>query len=325
MKRLLPFLAATAVLLGHVISLAQAPTDPAAAGAKAPTLGELTLGFDIDRAELIVPLTELDKLYLAQLEKLGQQSQERGALEELIAVRAEQARIEGRSPEAKGTDSPELVKIRFIYEKSKAERTTLMHQRLLPVIARHKAQLEALRTMQTQQNLLDDAISTNAELTNIAALEKQVSDVRGKPVDDAPGPALPPVGAGANALKVKVQVDGKSRLVLKDGKVWFDHTNGRASPPGRHEGDFPTYLNDKTEWKPVWTGSVTEPFAADFAFPADQPAKIKLRMADGRGIAEVIQQPSAENSNTAIVELRDEKKDGGVFFGSDWLEFRLSW
>lgn len=325
MKRILPSLAATLVLLGHVFSLAQAPTDPAVAGAKVPTLGELTLGFDIDRAELIAPLTELDKLYLGQLEKLGQQSQERGALEELIAVRAEQARIEGRSPEAKGTDFPELVKIRSIYEKSKAERTTLMHQRLLPVIARHKAQLEALRTMQTQQNLLEDAIRTNEELTKLAALEKQVGEAQDKPESAGPGPALTGSAAGAKDLKIKVQVDGVSRLVLKDGKVWFDHTNGRASPPGRHGGEFPTYLNDKTEWKPVWTGVVTEPFAADFAFPSDPPAKIKLRMADGRGIAEVIQQPTVENAHTAIVELRDEKKDGGVFFGSDWMEFRLSW
>jgi len=323
MKRLLLSLATSAALLGQVSLFGQAPSAPAPE--KAPTLGELTLGFDIDRAELITPLTELDKLYLGQLEKLGQQSQDRGALEEVIAVRAEQARIGSRESGEKGTDFPDLVKIRAIYEKSKAERTALMHQRLLPVIARHKGQLEALRTAQTQQNLLEDAIRTNEELTKIAALEKQVSEAQGKPVPGAPSPALSPVGTGANALKVKVQVDGKSRLVLKDGKVWFDHTNGRASPPGRHEGEFPTYLNDKTEWKPVWTGSVTEPFAADFAFPADPPAKIKLRMADGRGIAEVIQQPTPENTHTAIIELRDEKKDGGVFFGSDWMEFRLSW
>jgi multidrug efflux pump subunit AcrA (membrane-fusion protein) len=323
MKRLLLSLATSAALLGQSSLFAQAPTD--AAAAKAPTLGELTLGFDIDRVELLAPLTELDKLYLGQLEKLGQQSQDRGALEGVIAVRAEQARIKGQAAEAKGTDFPDLVKIRAIYEKSKAERTALMHQQLLPVIERHKGQLEALRTAQTQQNLLEDAIRTNEELTKIAALEKQVSEAQDKPVPGALSPALPPVGTGANVLKVKVQVDGKSRLVLKDGKVWFDHTNGRASPPGRHEGEFPTYLNDKTEWKPVWTGSVTEPFAADFAFPADPPAKIKLRMADGRGIAEVIQQPTPENAHTAIVELRDEKKNGGVFFGSDWMEFRLSW
>jgi hypothetical protein len=31
------------------------------------------------------------------------------------------------------------------------------------------------------------------------------------------------------------------------------------------------------------------------------------------------------NAHTAIVELRDQKKDGGGYFGSDWLEFRLSW
>lgn len=326
MKRLLPTLAVIAVLLGHETSFTQAPTD--AAAAKAPTLGELTLGFDIDRAELLVPLTELDKLYLGQLEKLGQQSQDRGALEEVIAVRAEQARIEGKAAGAKGTDFPDLVKIRAIYEKSKFERTALMHQRLLPVIVRHREQLEALRTAQTQQNLLDDAVRTNEEITKVAALETQLREAEANPGKVGPGPVVPAgaTGAtGAKELKVKVQVDGISRLFLQDSKVWFDHSKGKASPPGRHEGEFPTYLNDKIEWKPVWTGVVTETFAADFAFPLDPPAKVRLRMADGRGVAEVIQQPTPENAHTVIVELRDEKKDGGGYFGSDWMEFRLSW
>lgn len=48
-------------------------------------------------------------------------------------------------------------------------------------------------------------------------------------------------------------------------------------------------------------------------------------MSSGRGIAEVIQQPSALNDHTAMIELRDQDKAGGTFFGSDWLEFRLSW
>jgi hypothetical protein len=324
MKRLLLSLATSAALLGLSSLLAQAPTDSAAA-AKVPTLGALTLGFDIDRAELLAPLTELDKLYLGQLEKLGQQSQDRGALEEVIAVRAEQARIKGQAAEAKGTDFPDLVKIRAIYEKSRAERTALMQQRLLPVIVRHREQLEALRTTQTQQNLLEDAIRTNEEITKVAALETQLREAEANPEKAGPGPVVPAGATGAKELKVKVQVDGISRLFLKDGKVWFDHTKGKASPPGRHGGEFPTYLNDKIEWKPVWTGAVTEPFAADFAFPVDPPAKIRLRMADGRGIAEVIQQPTMENAHTAIVELRDEKKDGGGYFGSDWMEFRLSW
>jgi len=318
MKRFLQCLLAAA-------ALAYAAPATGQVAAKAPTLGELKLNFDIDRAELIVPITELDKLYLGQLEKLGQQSQARGALEELIAVRAEQARIEGRTPEAKGTDFPELAKISSIYENSKSERTDLMHQRLLPAIERHKGQLEALRTEQTRQNLLEDAIRTNEELTEIATLEAQLRAAVEAPGKAVPGPALTNVESSASALKVKVQVDGVTRLLLQDGKVWFDHTKGSASQPGRHEGEFPTYLNDKTEWKPVWKGAVTERFAADFGFSRKEPVKIKLRMTDGRGAAEVVEQPSAQNDHTAIIELRDQNKDGGAFFGSDWLEFRLSW
>jgi len=317
MQRLLPILLSAQLAYGAPLL--------AEVAAKVPTFNELKLGFDIDRAELATPLKELDKLYLGQLEKLGEESQARGALEELIAVRAEQGRIEGRAPEAKGTDFPDFVKMRGIYEKSKTERTTLMHQRLLPVIERHKGQLEALRTEQTQQNLLEDAIRTNEELTRVTALETLVRAAQQNPAVVVPGPALARTDAAASALKVKVQIDGISRLLLRDGKVWFDHTRGRAEPPGQHEGQFPTYLNDKIEWMPVWTGAITEPFATDFQFPKEKPAEIKLRMSDGRGIAEVIQQPSARNDHTTIIELRDQNKDGGAFFGSDWIEFRLSW
>lgn len=324
MQRLLSsFLAISAMILP---SPGMAQVDPAGEP-KPATLNELKFEFDIDRAELIAPLKELDKLYLAQLEKLGQQAQERGALDELIAVRAELARVEGRLPEEEGSDFPELVKIRAIYKKSKAERTDLMHQRLFPVIERYKGQLEVLRTEQTKQNLLEDAILTNEQLTQVTTLEAEMRTAQDDPTAVAASPAYPGLGGAAatSALKVKVQVDGVSHLFLKDGKVWFDHSKGRAAPPGRHQGSFPTLLNDKTSWMPVWNGTVTEPFAAGFQFPKEEATKINLRMSEGRGIADVIQQPSVQNDFTAIVELSDQRKDGSAFFGSDWLEFRLSW
>ena len=305
---------------------AQVATD-SAEESRAATLNELKFEFHITRAELIAPLKELDKLYLAQLEKLEQQAQDRGALEEIIAVRAERARVERHPPEREGADYPELVKVRDIYEKSKAERTDLMHQRLFPVIERYKGQLETLRTEQTKRNLLDDAILTNKQLSEVSALETAIREARVNPGPADASPAYPELGgtAAATALKVKVQVDGISHLFLKDGEVWFDHSKGRASPPGRHQGNSPTLLNDKTNWMPLWNGSITKPFAVGFKFPDEGDTKIHLRISAGRGTAEVIQQPSARNDHTAIVELRDQREDGTAFFGSDWLELRLSW
>lgn len=311
-------------MISHTSAMAQVEID-SGEERKTATLNELKFQFDIDRAEFIAPLKELDKLYLAQMETLGQQSQERGALEKLIAVRAETARVERRPPEIEGTDFPALVKVREIYEKSRAERTEVMNQRLFPVIERYKGQLEAPRTEQTKQNLLENAILTDEQLTRVTALETEMRTAQGKPTAVAASPAYPGLGgsAAANALKVKVQVDGVSHLFLKDGKVWFDHSKGRATPPGRHEGNFPTLLDDKTSWMPLWNGAVTKSFAAGFQIPKEEETKINLRMSDGRGIAEVIQQPSMQNDFTAIVELRDQREDGSAFFGSDWLEFRL--
>lgn len=319
------FLAISAMLL-PAPTMSQVATD-STAESRAATLNELKFEFHIARAELIAPLKELDKLYLAQLEKLEQQAQDRGALEEIIAVRAERARVERRPPEREGTDFPELVKVRDIYEKSKAQRTYLMHQRLFPVIEHYKGQLEALRTEQTKQNLLDAAILTNKQLSEVTSLETAMREARENPGTVEASPAYPGLGgnAAAHALKVKVQVDGITHLFLRDGEVWFDHSKGRASPPGRHQGNFPTLLNDKTSWMPRWNGAVTQPFAVGFGFPEKGDTKIHLRISAGRGTAEVIQQPSDQNDHIAIVELRDQREDGTDFFGSDWLEFRLSW
>jgi hypothetical protein len=127
-------------------------------------------------------------------------------------------------------------------------------------------------------------------------------------------------------LKVRVQVDGLGHLHLRGGEIWFDHSRGRATAPGRHQGEHPTYLNDKTEWRPVWSGNVTQRYAAGIALPTQgNPATLHVRQSGGRGHAVVLQQPNSTNDYTAIIELRDQTEDGRAFNGSDWLEFRLSW
>lgn len=295
-----------------------------------PTLNDLKLEFDIVRAELLKPVSELDDLYGAQLEKLRLDSQSRGRLEEVLAIRSESARLEGGAPDPKAVDFPELVRLREIYQKTKSDRLRVMNRALLPAIAKQKTQLEALRTTQTRENRIDEAISTQKELDRLLALEAATRKELEAPAATTPTTTMSTAGVadgpGATALKVRVQIDGIGHLHLRGHEIWFDHTRGRASAPGRHEGEHPTYLNDKTEWRPVWTGSVTQRHAAGIALPVDgPPAEVHVRQSGGRGHVVVLQQPTETNDFTAILELRDQTKEGRAFNGSDWLEFRVSW
>ncbi|MCB1080175.1 MAG: hypothetical protein KDM64_20320, partial [Verrucomicrobiae bacterium] len=92
MNRLIRRIIATGTLLMASPLIAQEPTDSAAAG---PTLSQLKLDFDGLRASLMKPLVELDTFYRAQLEKLGLDCQNQGKLQQVIAVRSEQARLDG--------------------------------------------------------------------------------------------------------------------------------------------------------------------------------------------------------------------------------------
>lgn len=288
-----------------------------------PTLNGLKLEFDIGRAALTKPLEELDDLYRAQLEKLAEEMKVRGALDELIAVRAEIERLEGKNTTGTGKDFPDLEKVRTIYEKAKVDRTRAMNTALLPEVTRHKESLEHLRAGQTRQNLLEEAIRTHEEIARVQALEEEVRKILASSNGGMVSSLAVP--SPAKDLKVKVQVDGLTHFHIRDGKVWFDHSRGGAAPPGLHQGNYPTYLNDSVKWSPVWKGKITDPHDIGFTFPAGEEIKLRIRVSSGRGQATVIQQPLPGNQNTAIVELRDANKEGRGFNGSDWIEFRITW
>lgn len=303
---------------------------PAQTTTAPPTLNALKLEFDIVRAELLKPVSQLDDLYGAQLEKLRLDSQSRGQLEEVVAIRSESARLQGGAADPKAVDFPGLVRLREIYQKSKSDRLRAMNRALLPAIEKQKTLLEALRITRTRENRIDEAIATQKELDQIIALETATRKQLEAPAATPPATTMSTAGVAdgpvATALKIRVQVDGIGHLHLRGGEIWYDHTRGRASAPGRHEGENPTYLNDKTEWRPVWSGSTTQRHAPGIAMPVEgTPAEVHVRQSGGRGHVVVLQQPAGTNDFTAILELRDQTKEGRTFNGSDWIEFRVSW
>lgn len=297
-------------------------------------LNRIRLELDIARAEAAKPLAELGELYRARLESLQADAQATGRLSEVIAVRAELARLDGQEPQQEGEDFEALAEARAIYLEAKAQRERQSQQSLLPHLAAHLAQLEAMKVAFTRVGEIDLAMRVQEELDHSARLAEEARTAAGELQGTAgetmqargAGAARSTSGGGLRHLKVRVQVDGSSHLHLQGHKIWFDHTRGHAHPPGRHRGEFPTTLNDTTEWMPVWDERVTDRFDAGIDLSEDgSPLRVNVRLSRGRGKVTVVQQPSEENDYTAIVEMRHETRDGRGIPGSDWMEFRLTW
>jgi len=118
-------------------------------------------------------------------------------------------------------------------------------------------------------------------------------------------------------LVVGVQIDGHSRLVISTGdaggpaQILWDHLY--AARPGTAGGTYPTTLNG-CDWFPIWpdtpNGSpgLCSPLAfAGFRFPIDG---VSLSQQAGRTPVTIVQQPSAANAFTLIVDFDDSAPAG---------------
>ena len=279
-------------------------------------LSNLQFEHEVKLAEIYKPTKSLASSYGKRLAVIATELQQQGNLPGLLAVNAEIETLKktGTSnPKPPESGEPHLlVEARTIFDRENQLLTAKIARVAEPLIDAYRTRLELLKADYTRQGLLDEALATKNLLTAI-------------PENPIPKPSS--FGEAAKrSLKVKVQIDGVSHLHLRGSEIWFDHSKGNASPPGRHQGEFPTYLEDKTEWLPTWTGRVTAPFDAGITLPTDGPqVVINLRFSEGRGHALVVQKPSQENDYVAIIEMRDEREGGGGFNSSDWMEFRLSW
>lgn len=125
----------------------------------------------------------------------------------------------------------------------------------------------------------------------------------------------------STAIRVEALIDGNSQLVLRDNTAQWRHQSKAA--PGRHEGaDLPTIIND-VEWLPEWpepgenrdcggcTSSVFEAVAPPL--PATgQP--LVLTALDVRHEVGIVQQPSAANDFTLIIDFDDMEPSGSAWY-----------
>ena len=291
-------------------------------------VAKLKLECEISRAELRKPLIGLRQQYVKRLIQLRDAAQSRGVLNELLAVTNEIKRAKGQPLERDELPESEhpadLIGARNIYERGREALMVRARRDEEPLVKEYHSALLARVNELTRAERLEGAVLVKQ------LLEIELKKYQSERESPTGGDGLRPIGAFANKstpgrLEIRAQLDGRSHLYIRGKQIWYDHSEGKSAPVGRHGSDHPSEVNGE-EWLPVWEGKRTRPLdIAETLSKSEPPPKIRATVLDGRGTVEVVEQPSAANKYTAKIEMRDQNKDGRGFYGSDWLEFRLTW
>ena len=114
-------------------------------------------------------------------------------------------------------------------------------------------------------------------------------------------------------LTVRAEIDGRSELRIQGQQIWWHHYEWEA--PGMWGDDQPTLLNGE-EWWPMWP--LDELLNCDCDSSKETvlstPLKsdgstISISNIVGRGIVQIVGQPSAANNFTASIEFNDPLPD----------------
>ncbi len=125
--------------------------------------------------------------------------------------------------------------------------------------------------------------------------------------------ASPPDAPQNFALRVSAYVDGRSRLRFRGTTVQWEHLEFAA--PGREQGaTTPTKLGT-VDWQPVWPDVPTAEnrdcnckSSVYTELPVGiprAPSTAALTAVQARKMPSIVQQPSADNDYTLVVELTD--------------------
>jgi hypothetical protein len=132
-------------------------------------------------------------------------------------------------------------------------------------------------------------------------------------------------------LEIRALVDGRDQLIIRDNTLQWHHFENAAV--GRHLGaneptEITTTLNgssqmDHYDWIPEWPAPPPnniryEAYSSVFtgltpAIPR-QATTVSLQVIQARSLVQLIQQPSAANSYTTILEFDDRGAAGSAFY-----------
>ena len=128
-----------------------------------------------------------------------------------------------------------------------------------------------------------------------------------------PPPAPTPTPT-TTKITIEAYIDGRSRLILREGTVQWHHLDHAA--PGRWQGlDSPTVINSTTLWLPTWPDQPTAEnrdcgcwsSIFDALVPPIPHGDVEVRFT-GRHITRVIESPNASNAFTLILEFDDNDR-----------------
>ncbi|HEY8832311.1 MAG TPA: hypothetical protein VIM21_07360 [Gemmatimonadaceae bacterium] len=117
-------------------------------------------------------------------------------------------------------------------------------------------------------------------------------------------------------IRITAQIDGRSQLILRGNTAQWHHFDYTA--PGLWFANAPTTVNGY-DWYPSWpngTGSGSTSSVLESVSPAlpASPIPVALALIEGRGSVTVVQQPTADNSYTTVIDFNDNEFGGAVFY-----------
>jgi len=119
---------------------------------------------------------------------------------------------------------------------------------------------------------------------------------------------------GSTQIRIRAQIDGKSRLVFKKGSIQWNHVF--YAKPGQHNGaNYPTTINENLDWMPQWTNDISNEFNQT---NVDLRGTVQVQPIVARNSLSIVQQPNISNGQTTIVEIFDTAS------GSSFYEFILT-
>lgn len=127
----------------------------------------------------------------------------------------------------------------------------------------------------------------------------------------------PPIGQATSGnvqrrISIKMRVDGRDFIRVRDGKLWIEHKAWSK----------PTEITvNGRRWRVQWNGDVSDQFI-NFSPPLAPfgASPVEVKKADGRGSATLKEAPTAGNQQTLTIDVND-----GTEGGADEYEVRITW